>query len=46
MAVNGNGFFVLSEGGALSYTRSGDFGLDSLAIPHPSYRLRLIRLLA
>lgn len=29
MAVNGNGFFVLSEGGALSYTRSGDFGLDS-----------------
>jgi len=29
MAVNGNGFFILSDDGGLSYTRSGDFGLDS-----------------
>ncbi len=29
MAVNGNGFFVLSDGGDRTYTRSGAFGLDS-----------------
>lgn len=29
LAVNGNGFFVLSDGGGLSYTRAGAFGLDS-----------------
>ena len=29
LAVNGNGFFVLSEDGGRTYTRSGAFGLDS-----------------
>jgi flagellar hook protein FlgE len=29
MAVSGNGFFTLSTGGALSYTRDGEFQLDS-----------------
>ncbi|MFO7705188.1 MAG: flagellar hook-basal body complex protein, partial [Halopseudomonas sp.] len=28
LAVNGNGFFVTSEQGALSYTRAGYFGTD------------------
>jgi flagellar hook protein FlgE len=29
MAVSGNGFFTLSTGGALSYTRDGEFQLNS-----------------
>jgi len=29
MAISGNGFFTLSQGGALSYTRNGQFQLDS-----------------
>ena len=29
IAINGNGFFVLSDGGAPSYTRSGAFGVDA-----------------
>lgn len=29
LAINGNGFFVTSKGGALSYTRAGYFGTDS-----------------
>jgi flagellar hook protein FlgE len=29
MAVSGNGFFTLSTGGALSYTRDGQFQVDS-----------------
>jgi flagellar hook protein FlgE len=29
LAVNGNGFFVLSDAGATSYTRAGVFDLDS-----------------
>ena len=29
VAINGNGFFVLSDGGARSYTRAGVFGVDS-----------------
>lgn len=28
MAISGNGFFTLSDGGALSYTRDGQFQLD------------------
>ncbi|MBL4610214.1 MAG: flagellar hook-basal body complex protein, partial [Pseudomonas sp.] len=28
LAINGNGFFVTSNGGALSYTRAGYFGTD------------------
>jgi flagellar hook protein FlgE len=28
MAISGNGFFTMSEGGALSYTRDGEFQLD------------------
>lgn len=29
LAINGNGFFVLSQGGEQQYTRAGAFGLDS-----------------
>lgn len=29
LAINGSGFFVLSNGGALSYTRAGAFQVDS-----------------
>jgi flagellar hook protein FlgE len=29
MAISGNGFFTLSQSGALSYTRDGEFQLDS-----------------
>ena len=29
LAVNGQGFFVLSDGGARAYTRAGNFGLDN-----------------
>jgi flagellar hook protein FlgE len=29
LAVSGNGFFTLSDGGALSYTRDGEFQLDA-----------------
>jgi flagellar hook protein FlgE len=29
VAINGNGFFVLSDGGARSYTRAGVFGVDA-----------------
>jgi flagellar hook protein FlgE len=29
LAISGNGFFTLSTGGALSYTRDGEFQLDS-----------------
>lgn len=29
VAINGNGFFVLSDGGARSYSRAGVFGVDS-----------------
>ncbi len=29
MAINGNGFFVLSDDGDTTYTRSGAFGIDS-----------------
>jgi len=28
VAINGNGFFVLSDGGATSYSRAGVFGVD------------------
>ncbi len=28
LAIDGNGFFVLSDSGALSYTRAGAFGVD------------------
>lgn len=28
MAIDGNGFFVLNDGGKVSYTRAGYFGLD------------------
>lgn len=28
LAINGNGFFVLSQGGEIQYSRSGAFGLD------------------
>lgn len=28
MAIDGNGFFVLSENGARAYTRAGNFGVD------------------
>jgi len=28
LAINGNGYFTLSQGGALSYTRDGQFQLD------------------
>ncbi|MFT5084736.1 MAG: flagellar hook protein FlgE, partial [Lentisphaeria bacterium] len=28
LAINGNGFFVLSDGGEARYTRAGSFGLD------------------
>ncbi len=28
MAVDGNGFFILNDGGTVSYTRAGMFGLD------------------
>ena len=29
LAISGNGFFTLSDGGALSYTRDGQFKLDA-----------------
>ncbi len=29
LAVSGNGFFTLSDNGALSYTRDGEFQVDS-----------------
>lgn len=29
LAVNGSGFFVLSQGGETRYTRAGSFGLDN-----------------
>jgi flagellar hook protein FlgE len=29
LAINGNGFFVLSDNGATSYTRAGVFGVDA-----------------
>ncbi|MAP30126.1 MAG: flagellar hook protein FlgE, partial [Pseudomonas sp.] len=29
LAINGNGFFVTSNNGAISYTRAGYFGTDS-----------------
>lgn len=29
LAINGNGFFILSQDGGLSYSRAGTFGLDS-----------------
>ncbi len=29
LAINGNGFFTVSQGGALSYTRDGEFQLNS-----------------
>lgn len=28
LAINGQGFFVLSKNGSISYTRGGDFGID------------------
>ena len=28
LAINGNGFFVLSQGGEINYSRAGAFGLD------------------
>jgi len=28
MAIDGNGFFILNDGGSVSYTRAGYFGLD------------------
>src|SRR3984957_20022363 len=28
LAISGNGFFTMSQGGALSYTRDGEFQLD------------------
>src|SRR4029077_20198087 len=30
MAISGNGFFTLSQNGALSYTRDGQFQIDSV----------------
>ncbi len=32
LAVNGNGFFVTSDAGAISYTRAGQFGVNSEGI--------------
>jgi flagellar hook protein FlgE len=29
LAVNGQGFFIMSDGGARTYTRAGNFGLDN-----------------
>lgn len=29
LAISGNGFFVLSDGGAIKYTRAGEFGIDA-----------------
>ena len=29
LAINGNGFFTVSQGGALSYTRDGEFQVDA-----------------
>src|SRR5262245_72355 len=29
MAISGEGFFILSDGGALSYTRAGAFSVDN-----------------
>jgi flagellar hook protein FlgE len=32
LAINGNGFFVTSDAGALSYTRAGNFGVNSQGV--------------
>ncbi|MFL0809613.1 MAG: flagellar hook-basal body complex protein [Agarilytica sp.] len=32
LAINGNGFFVLSQGGEVSYSRAGAFGLDDQGV--------------
>ncbi|WP_120993185.1 flagellar hook protein FlgE [Stutzerimonas urumqiensis] len=42
MAINGNGFFVTSNNGAISYTRAGYFGTDKdgFVVDNNGYRLQ------
>ena len=42
MAINGNGFFVTSNNGAVSYTRAGYFGTDKngYVVDNNGYRLQ------
>lgn len=42
MAINGNGFFVTSNNGSISYTRSGYFGTDKsgYVVDNNGYRLQ------
>ncbi|WP_263139173.1 flagellar hook protein FlgE [Pseudomonas sp. RIT-PI-AD] len=42
MAINGNGFFVTSNNGAISYTRAGYFGTDKTGyvVDNNGYRLQ------
>ena len=42
LAINGNGFFVTSNNGAISYTRAGYFNTDkqSFIVDNNGYRLR------
>ncbi|AGI23631.1 flagellar hook protein FlgE [Pseudomonas sp. MT3] len=42
MAINGNGFFVTSNNGAISYTRAGYFGTDKngYVVDNNGYRLQ------
>lgn len=42
MAINGNGFFVTSNNGAVSYTRAGYFGTDKngFVVDNNGYRLQ------
>lgn len=42
MAIQGNGFFILNDGGTLVYTRAGNFGQDALGyLIDPASGLRL-----
>lgn len=41
LAINGNGFFRMSDNGAVSYTRNGQFQLDSAGFMVDSARNRL-----
>ncbi len=42
MAINGNGFFITSNNGAISYTRAGYFGTDKFGyvVDNNGYRLQ------
>ena len=42
LAINGNGFFVTSNNGAISYTRAGYFNTDKqdFIVDNNGYRLR------